>query len=64
VNGEPVDVVVSCEYADDFRRQEIVVHVTNEGVIFDFIGDGEIVATLGMTFDEWYLMSRQRAGQS
>jgi hypothetical protein len=39
---------------DDLRQNVCVVVFTNEGVIFDFYEDGELVRTNGRTYEEWF----------
>lgn len=34
-----------------------IVKVTSEGVIIDFYSDSEVLGTIGMTYDEWFLMA-------
>lgn len=41
--------------------QALNVNVTDEGIILDAIdNDGEVIGTVGMTFDEWYDFVIQR----
>jgi hypothetical protein len=56
--AEPVDVVVTHEYPGEFGNPQTIVHVTQEGVIIDFINEGEVTGTVGMTYDEWFDMSQ------
>jgi hypothetical protein len=39
---------------DDLQQNVCVVVFTNEGVIFDFYEDGELVRTNGRTYQEWF----------
>lgn len=53
--SEPVDVVVTLpDIPGDPEQNVCVVHITGEGVILDFYTDGELVRTLGRTWQEWF----------
>ena len=56
---EPVDVVVTHEYPGEGGNPQTIIHVTEEGVIIDFISEGEVTGTIGMTYDEWFDMSQR-----
>jgi len=38
----------------DPEQNVLILVITNEGVIFDFYTDGELVTTSGRTYQEWY----------
>jgi len=46
----------------DLQQNVCVVVFTNEGVIFDFYEDGELVRTNGRTYQEWFDVSLQAYG--
>lgn len=39
--------------ADDPEQNVLILVVTNEGVVFDFYTDGELVTTMARTYEEW-----------
>ena len=59
---EPVDVVVTLnpwtdagnQYDDLCDQLVSIVHITNEGLIIDFYQEGELVRTMGRTWEEWH----------
>ena len=40
--------------AYDPEQNVLILVVTNEGVVFDFYTDGELVTTVARTYQEWY----------
>lgn len=57
---EPVDVVVTLnpetggnQYDPMCDQLVSIVHITNEGLLIDFYQEGELVRTMGRTWEEW-----------
>lgn len=43
------------DFVDDGNTSEtITVIITDEGLIMDFYQDGDLIATIGNTFAEWF----------
>ena len=40
--------------ADDISQNILILVVTDEGVIFDFYEDGELISTMARTYEEWH----------
>lgn len=67
-NQEPIDVVVTLssfdyegKWADpeDGDQMVSIVHFTPEGLLVDFFQDGELVRTVGRTWEEWFDSAQQ-----
>jgi|DEB19_MinimDraft_3_1074340.scaffolds.fasta_scaffold01445_11 hypothetical protein len=54
---DDVEVVINHDNPMDITQAVTIVKVTNEGVIIDFYLDGEPTGTIGMTYDEWFVMA-------
>lgn len=52
----PLDIVATMNGASFVECDQLVsvVHITGEGVIIDFYEEGELVRTIGRTWEEWY----------
>lgn len=51
----PIEVVITPPHdLHDPQQRVIILHVTDEGVMMDFYEDGELMGTVGRTYDEWF----------
>lgn len=58
----PLDVVATLNSwvdLEDGDQMVSIIHITSEGLIVDFYQDGELVRTIGRTWEEWFHSAEQ-----
>ena len=56
---DDIEVVIISDTPLEEIQKATILKVTSEGVILDFYIDGDLVGTIGMTYDEWFEMSQR-----
>lgn len=54
------DVNIFLSPYDDTEPRIMSVAVSNEGIIMDFYDNAELLATLSMTYDEWFEFAKRK----
>jgi hypothetical protein len=60
---EDMTIVVSHDLPTDYSQAVTQVRLTIEGIILDFFEDGELNATIGMTYQEWFDLAESMSKQ-
>ena len=58
---DDMTVIIAHDLPTDYSQAITQIRLTVEGVIVDFFEDGELNATMSMTYQEWFDLAESRS---